>query len=58
MNEQLKWFEARHSFIKMESVERSISMPKTTLNQWLKGNRELPKKWVEPLTAWIIAFRN
>lgn len=57
MNKHLTWFQSNQSFIKREAVEKALGMPKTTINQWTSGQRDLPEKWVKPLTDWIIKFK-
>lgn len=57
MNKHIAWFSKNASFIKREAVEKELGMPKTTLNQWVLGKRELPQKWIEPLTNWVKQFK-
>lgn len=40
-------------YVPVRIIERTLGMPKTTLQKVLKGGRELPKKWAKPLEAYF-----
>lgn len=44
---------AMPKYVPVRLIERKLNMPKTTLQKVLKGQRELPKKWVKPLEAFF-----
>lgn len=58
INEELKWFLSEREVFKLEYIENKLGMPKTTLNHWVNGYRELPAKWVGPLTEWVKKLRH
>lgn len=41
-------------YIPVSKIEEKLGMPTTTLQKVLKGNRELPKKWVKVLNSYFI----
>lgn len=40
-------------YVPVKKIEQKLGMPKTTLQKVLKGERELPKKWIKPLEAFF-----
>jgi hypothetical protein len=44
--------------IKKSKVEKDLSMPQNSLSGMLKGSKEIPSKWVKPLTEYIEKLDN
>lgn len=42
------------AYIPVYKIEEKLGMPKTTLQKVLKGERELPKKWLKVLEAYFV----
>jgi len=40
-------------YVPVRIIERNLGMPKTTLQKFLKGGRDLPKKWQKTLEAYF-----
>jgi len=47
----VNWLKANKDRLSFRAIEKELSIPDTTLNKAVSGRQELPKKWVEPLTA-------
>lgn len=48
-----KYIDGMEIYIPIRLIERNLCIPKTTLQQVLKGNRKLPKKWVKVLEKYF-----
>ena len=51
MSEAIRWLKANKDRLSFRAIEKELGIPDTTLNKAVSGRQELPKKWVEPLTA-------
>ncbi len=45
------WLKANKDRLSFRAIEKELGIPDTTLNKAVSGRQELPKKWVETLTA-------
>jgi len=43
------WIKRNHGHLSFDKIEKAIGIPQGTLSKVAKGQRPLPKKWVEPL---------
>lgn len=50
MEELLKWYDDNRGLITVNSAEKEVGAPRGTLSYAIKGTRDLPKKYIEPLT--------
>lgn len=48
-----KLIDAKPSYISISDIEKKVGMPATTLQKTLKGERELPIKWIKPLQDFL-----
>jgi len=46
-----EWLRYNKYRISFRAIEKELGIPDTTLNKAVSGRQELPKKWVDPLTA-------
>ena len=49
--EIVNWLKANKDRLSFRAIEKELGIPDTTLSKAVSGRQELPKKWVEPLTA-------
>ena len=50
MNDLVKWFDDNRKLITVKEAEQECNIPSGVLNKAIKGTRNLPKKYIEPLT--------
>lgn len=55
---EISWLKKNKEMLNIAGIENQLSIPKTTLNLWLCGNRSLPKKWEPALVSWVKSFIN
>ena len=53
IEEAKKLIEALPVYKSITDLEREIKLPKNSLQQFLKGKRKLPKKWVKPFLEYF-----
>ncbi len=49
--EMTNWLKKNKDRLSFRAIEKELGIPDTTLNKAVSGRQELPKKWIEPLTA-------
>jgi hypothetical protein len=50
-DELLRWYNDNRELMTVNQVEKELQMSRGTLSQAIQGSRNLPKKYIEPLTV-------
>lgn len=57
MNKHLQWLIQNKTTIKINAIEKQLSMPQGTLKKFVDGNRCLTEDWQLKVIAWIKNFK-
>lgn len=49
----INWLRKNKEFLSIRGIEKHLGMPDSTLIKVIKGTRELPEKWKQPLEDFI-----
>jgi hypothetical protein len=47
------WLNNHKDALNFRGIEQALHMPRTTLQKFVKGERNLPKKWEIPLVIYL-----
>lgn len=51
----IDWLRKNKKYLSIRAIEQEIGCPTDTLQKFING-RNLPEKWIKPLTKFIKAF--
>lgn len=51
--DKISWLRKNKEFLSIRGIEKHLGMPDSTLIKVIKGTRELPEKWKQPLEDFI-----
>lgn len=54
----VKWLKRNKEYLSLYAIERKIGIPRNTLDQVLRGKRNLPDKWEQPLEKFLKDLRD
>ena len=53
----IEWLRKNKDSLTIRGIEKQLNMPDSTLIKAVKGTQELPKKWIQPLTDFIVELQ-